>query len=281
MPAHAALVCRAGGAPAMTGVRMASDAKPRCYLELFLVSFAVIVLEISYTRVFSFKLFYYFTYLIIGIALLGLGAGGVLIATWPALRRLGPRRLVPRCGIAGGLAVPLGYLLIAATQLNTLHVADQVAEVLKLALVCAALFAQSLAGGAAPGGEDRRARDAAGQELPEQRGAHQRELQHLRDLVGDVQRVQLRRGDEQVAERDGEPAGDAAAREEAPRPEASERRPGRDQHATGAEAKERDADDRVREVVEELEGEDARVADLEYDHGEGDEEELEVATRSL
>jgi len=133
----------------MTGVRMASDAKPRCYLELFLVSFAVIVLEISYTRVFSFKLFYYFTYLIIGIALLGLGAGGVLIATWPALRRLGLRRLVPRCGIAGGLAVPLGYLLIASTQLNTLHVADRVAEVLKLLLVCAALFGQFLAGGVA------------------------------------------------------------------------------------------------------------------------------------
>src|SRR2546426_8506777 len=149
MPAHAALVCRAGRAPAMTGVRMSSDAKPRCYLELFLVSFAVIVLEISYTRVFSFKLFYYFTYPIIGIALLGLGAGGVLIATWPALRGLGPRGLLPRCGIAGGLAVPLGYLLIASTQLNTLHVADQIAEVLKLGLVCAALFGQFLAGGVA------------------------------------------------------------------------------------------------------------------------------------
>src|SRR5206468_5574784 len=99
------------------------------YVETFLISLAAILLEVSYTRVFSFKLFYYFTYLIIGIALLGLGAGGVLIATWPALRRLGLRRLVPRCGIAGGLAVPLGYLLIASTQLNTLHVADRVAEV--------------------------------------------------------------------------------------------------------------------------------------------------------
>src|SRR5437762_8739368 len=129
-PAHAA-DCRAGRAPAMTGVRMASDAKPHCYLELFLVSFAVIVLEISYTRVFSFKLFYYFTYLIIGTALLGLGAGGVLIATWPALRRLGLRRLVPRCGIAGGLAVPPGHLPIASTQLNTLHVAAPVPAVPK------------------------------------------------------------------------------------------------------------------------------------------------------
>ena len=42
------------------------------YLEIFLVSLAVILLEISYTRIFSFKLYYYFTYLIIGLALLAL-----------------------------------------------------------------------------------------------------------------------------------------------------------------------------------------------------------------
>ena len=44
-------------------------------LEIFLVSLAAILLEISYTRIFSYKLFYYFTYLTIGIVLLGLGAG--------------------------------------------------------------------------------------------------------------------------------------------------------------------------------------------------------------
>src|SRR3989441_6093007 len=147
MRARAAAVCRAGRAPAMRGVRMPSDAKPRRYLELFLVSFAVIVLEISYTRVFSFKLFYYFTYLIIGIALLGLGAGGVLVATVPALRRMTPVRLVPRCGLLGAVAVPLGYLLIASIQLNTLLLASMLAEVVKLGLICGALFGQFLVAG--------------------------------------------------------------------------------------------------------------------------------------
>ena len=46
-------------------------------VEIFLVALAAILLEISYTRVFSFKLFYYFTYLTIGIVLLGMGSGGV------------------------------------------------------------------------------------------------------------------------------------------------------------------------------------------------------------
>ena len=47
----------------------------RPYLETFLISLAVILLEVSYTRIFSYKLVYYFTYLVIGLSLLGLGAG--------------------------------------------------------------------------------------------------------------------------------------------------------------------------------------------------------------
>jgi len=50
------------------------------YFEIFAVSLAAILLEISYTRIFSFKVWYYFTYLIIGVALLGLGSGGALVA---------------------------------------------------------------------------------------------------------------------------------------------------------------------------------------------------------
>jgi len=56
-------------------------------LEILLVSFAALLLEISYTRVISFKLFYYYTYLVIGLALLGIGCGGVIVAVSRGLRR--------------------------------------------------------------------------------------------------------------------------------------------------------------------------------------------------
>ncbi len=59
----------------------------RPYFEIFLLSLAVLLLEVSYTRIFSYKLVYFFTYLIIGISLLGLGAGGVLVAMVPRLRQ--------------------------------------------------------------------------------------------------------------------------------------------------------------------------------------------------
>ena len=57
--------------------------------EIFLISGAALLLEISYTRIISFKLFYYYTYLVIGLALLGLGSGGVIVAVSGRLRRTG------------------------------------------------------------------------------------------------------------------------------------------------------------------------------------------------
>ncbi len=55
-------------------------------LEIFLLSLAAVLLEISFTRIFSYKLYYYFTYLILGLALLGLGSGGVVVSLSARLR---------------------------------------------------------------------------------------------------------------------------------------------------------------------------------------------------
>ena len=57
------------------------------HVEILLICFASLLLEISYTRVISFKLFYYYTYLVIGLALLGIGCGSVLMAVSRRLKR--------------------------------------------------------------------------------------------------------------------------------------------------------------------------------------------------
>ena len=85
-------------------------------IEIFLVSLAAILLEISLTRIFSFKLYYYFTYLILGIALLGLGAGGVFVALSERLRRVAPKGLVARCCLLASLAVPASYAVVLRVQ---------------------------------------------------------------------------------------------------------------------------------------------------------------------
>jgi spermidine synthase len=133
-------------------------AAPRLYLETFLIALAVILLEVNYTRVFSFKLFYYFTYLIIGIALLGLGAGGVLVAISARLRGCAVAYLIPFCCLGAAAAVLMGYFVIAYVQLNAFELVDGVVpfqpgvvvrEGAKLLAICAVLFLPFLATGVA------------------------------------------------------------------------------------------------------------------------------------
>jgi len=117
--------------------------------EIFTISLAAVLLEISYTRIFSFKVYYYFTYLILGIALLGIGAGGSLLAVSDRLRAVAPERLVPALGLVAAAAVGLGYFAIAPAPLNVSEIVFHRVEVLKLAAVCLALLIPFLAAGIA------------------------------------------------------------------------------------------------------------------------------------
>lgn len=67
-----------------------------------LASTALLLLEVSLTRLFSFTIWYHFAYLTISVALLGFGASGALVAAFPApFRRHGSRLLVAATGLAG------------------------------------------------------------------------------------------------------------------------------------------------------------------------------------
>jgi spermidine synthase len=101
---------------------------------------AAIVLEISYTRVFSFKLFYYFTYLTIGVALLGIGSGGVFVAVSERLRRVAAERLTAIVSLLAAISVPVGYLVVMNLQVNSLDISESYKELAKLVILCGVLF---------------------------------------------------------------------------------------------------------------------------------------------
>jgi hypothetical protein len=121
--------------------------KPGFYFEIFSVSLAAILLEIAYTRIFSFKVYYLFTYLIIGVGLSGLGAGGVLVTIWRRLREVEPVRLVPTVCMAGSASAACGYLVVAPTPINVELLASGPAEMAKLALLCLVLALPFIAAG--------------------------------------------------------------------------------------------------------------------------------------
>jgi hypothetical protein len=117
--------------------------------EIFLISLAAIVLEISFTRVFSFKLYYYFTYLIIGIAMLGLGSGGVVAAVVARVRNAAPERALTVCSLLAAVLVPVSYLVVSEVQLNPIDFVEGGIEIVKLIAICGSLFAPFAAIGVA------------------------------------------------------------------------------------------------------------------------------------
>jgi spermidine synthase len=111
-----------GGSPVSryvsAGVLGAAMERKPFYFEIFTTSLGALLLEISYTRIFSFKVFYYFTYLLLGVGLLGIGAGGILLATSERLRKMPPERLIPIASFAAGASVLVGYTIISPLQIN-------------------------------------------------------------------------------------------------------------------------------------------------------------------
>lgn len=106
-------------------------------LTAAVIGFVSLTLEIAYTRVISFKLFYYYTYFVIGLALLGLGAAGAVVAVSARLRRADPLRIVVRIGPLATACGLLGYVLVARlpTDLNRIWTGSAIDAVGQLALL--------------------------------------------------------------------------------------------------------------------------------------------------
>jgi hypothetical protein len=117
------------------------------YIEILLVCAALLLLEISYTRVISFKLFYFYTYLIIGVALLGIGSGGVFVAVVPRLRVVPLETLWARGCLAASLLVAAAYAVIVRTPMDTFTFWDDLRQPLRLLVMCFALYMTFLPAG--------------------------------------------------------------------------------------------------------------------------------------
>ncbi|HEY6557020.1 MAG TPA: hypothetical protein VI072_07090 [Polyangiaceae bacterium] len=105
------------------------------YFEIFTTALGSLLLEIAYTRIFSFKVFYYFTYLVLGMGLLGIGAGGIAVATSERLRRMPVERLIALAAFAGGASVLVGFLVISPLQMNIAEALTAPLEIGKLVLI--------------------------------------------------------------------------------------------------------------------------------------------------
>jgi hypothetical protein len=81
-------------------------------LSLFLLSAATLVFEINLTRLFSIAQFYHFAFMIVSIALLGVGASGTALTIFPPLQHGKPEQRLSQLGFATGLSILIAFLLM-------------------------------------------------------------------------------------------------------------------------------------------------------------------------
>jgi hypothetical protein len=92
------------------------------YAGVFLVSVAVLLLQISLTRIFSFSIWYHFAYVTISVALLGYGASGAFLAVFPGAAGDTPALRLPLYALVCGLSIALGLVVFARLPFHPFQV---------------------------------------------------------------------------------------------------------------------------------------------------------------
>ena len=99
------------------------------YLGIFLVSSGVLLLEISLTRVFSYTIWYHFTYVTISLAMLGFGASGAVLAASERLAGL-KMKLAYRSSLIAAISVPFMLIVISQVPFNPFQLFKERAQII-------------------------------------------------------------------------------------------------------------------------------------------------------
>jgi len=123
----------------------------RIWISLFLLAAATLGFEINLTRLFSVAQFYHLAFMIVSIALLGLGASGTALAIFPALGTGSPHTRLSIFGFAAGASILSAYLLTNWLPFDSYSIAWDRKQILILALDYVALAAPFFFSGLALG----------------------------------------------------------------------------------------------------------------------------------
>lgn len=84
-------------------------------IGLFLVSAAVLALQVLLTRILSVQMWHHHSYMVVTMTLLGFAVAGAVVTLRPKLLDGDPRSRLAWCGVLFAVTTILGYLLLSAT----------------------------------------------------------------------------------------------------------------------------------------------------------------------
>ena len=96
-------------------MKHASGATPPLGAGLFLVSAAVLALQVLLTRILSVQMWHHHSYMVVTMTLLGFAVAGSLVTVRPGLLEGDPRGRLAWCGVLFAVSTLVGYQVLAAT----------------------------------------------------------------------------------------------------------------------------------------------------------------------
>jgi len=81
----------------------------KIFLVIFLCSLSTLAYEIALTRIFSVSLWYHFAFMIVSIAMLGIGASGTVLSLYPKLKNLSHIGIY---SLLLGIGISMSYILL-------------------------------------------------------------------------------------------------------------------------------------------------------------------------
>src|SRR3990172_4563301 len=94
-------------------------------------SFACLSFELALMRAFSISLSYHFAFMVLSIAMLGIGASGTAISIFPGLKDISR---IPRYGIMLAISIPPSYLLANAVPFDPARLSWDRAQIFAVSL---------------------------------------------------------------------------------------------------------------------------------------------------
>jgi hypothetical protein len=100
-------------------------------VPIFAGSLACLAYEIALTRIFSISFSYHFAFIVISVAMLGIGASGTLLTVYPKCKDL---RFIPLYALFLGVTIPCSYLLANSIPFDPARLAWDRMQILYIGL---------------------------------------------------------------------------------------------------------------------------------------------------
>src|SRR4030043_463669 len=111
---------------------------PRIFLVIFLCSLSSLAYEITLTRIFSVSLWYHFAFMVISIAMRGIGASGTVLTLYPRLKNLS---YIGLYSLLLGIGISMSYILSNLIPFDPVRLSWEKMQLFYISLSSIALIA--------------------------------------------------------------------------------------------------------------------------------------------